>query len=201
MPKLSREKKDERRDYILDVAFELFAEKGYTSTSIRDIMKKADISKGGIYVYFSSKLEMLLAIMERIDSKRTSIIKDLESNLPADQLLSQYLENRLEVFKHPKNQKWSRIALTFWALPKDIPELKEIDDQRYKAYRSDIEYILNKGIREGVFKTSYNVDSMIYQIMSTINGVGVLSGVMGRVITDAQIKDIVDMHLRCLKGE
>lgn len=201
MPKLSKEKKDERRDYILDVAFELFAEKGYASTSIRDIMKKADISKGGIYVYFSSKLEILLAIMKCIDSKRTSIIKDLESNLPADQLLAQYLINRLEVFKYPENQKWSKIVLMFWALPKDIPELKEIDDQRYKAYRADIEHILNKGIREGVFKASYNVDSMIYQIMSTLNGVGVLSGVMGRVITDAQIKDIVDMHLRCLKGE
>ncbi|WP_432665789.1 TetR/AcrR family transcriptional regulator [Wukongibacter baidiensis] len=201
MPKLSEEKKSERRDYILDIAFELFAEKGYASTGMRDIMKASNISKGGIYVYFNSKLEILLGIMQRIDSKRRNILKDIDSSLSADQILSQYLERRLEIFKYPKNHKWAKISLMFWSLPKDIPELKEIDDERYKAYRADIEHIINQGIMEGVFRASYNVDSMVYQIMSTINGVGVLSGVMGRVITDTQIKDIVDMHLKYLKGE
>lgn len=201
MPKLSEEKKRERRDYILDVAFELFAEKGYASTGMRDIMKATNISKGGIYVYFNSKLEILIGIMQRIDSKRINILKDIDCSLSADQILSQYLERRLEVFKYPKNHKWSKISLMFWSLPKDIPQLKEIDDRRYKAYRADIEFIINQGIKEGVFKANGSVDSIVYQIMSTINGVGVLAGIMGRAVTDGQIKDTINMYLEYLKGE
>lgn len=47
------------RDKIMEAAMELFSRKGYHLTSINDIVKKAGISKGLLYHYFSSK-EMLL---------------------------------------------------------------------------------------------------------------------------------------------
>lgn len=51
---------------ILDVAFDLFAVKGYEHTSIQDIVDHLDgLTKGAIYHHFKSKEEILDAAMAR----------------------------------------------------------------------------------------------------------------------------------------
>lgn len=49
----------QKKELILESALELFAENGFHATSISQIAKKAGISKGLIYNYFESKLEIL----------------------------------------------------------------------------------------------------------------------------------------------
>lgn len=51
------------RQTIMEVALELFSNKGYHATSISQIAKVAGISKGLIYNYFDSKEALLRAIM------------------------------------------------------------------------------------------------------------------------------------------
>jgi TetR/AcrR family transcriptional regulator len=52
----------QRRNEILEAAEELFDEKGFESTTIQEIARKTDLSKGTIYLYFKSKDELLLAV-------------------------------------------------------------------------------------------------------------------------------------------
>lgn len=53
-----------RRDELLEIAIDLFAEKGYVGTSIRDIAKAIDRSVSNVYHYFENKEELWLAILE-----------------------------------------------------------------------------------------------------------------------------------------
>ncbi len=55
--------RDEKRHLIMDVSLHLFAEEGYHSTSISKIARKAGISKGLLYNYFSSKEDLLQSII------------------------------------------------------------------------------------------------------------------------------------------
>ncbi len=50
---------------LLDIAAEIFAEKGYHGASIRDLSKRAGVSLSGLYYYFTSKEELLSMIQER----------------------------------------------------------------------------------------------------------------------------------------
>lgn len=50
---------------ILAVAARLFLEKGFDKTSMQDIARTADISKGAIYHHFQSKEEIINAVMAR----------------------------------------------------------------------------------------------------------------------------------------
>jgi len=52
-----------RRKEILVIARELFVKKGYEQTSVNDILKIVDIAKGTFYYYFTSKEEVLEAII------------------------------------------------------------------------------------------------------------------------------------------
>lgn len=53
-----------RKRKVLDVARNLFIEKGFNETSIMDIIHEAKISKGTFYNYFTSKNECLIAMLQ-----------------------------------------------------------------------------------------------------------------------------------------
>jgi AcrR family transcriptional regulator len=54
-----------RREQILAVALDVFAEKGVTGSTVRDIAREAGITEGLIYHYFPSKSALVEAVIER----------------------------------------------------------------------------------------------------------------------------------------
>lgn len=56
----------ERKQHVIQKAHQLFLEKGFQATSIQDILAYSEISKGTFYNYFSSKSELLIAIIKNI---------------------------------------------------------------------------------------------------------------------------------------
>lgn len=58
------------RERIVEAARTLFAEKGYQSTSIADILQAAQANSGSLYHFFPTKQDVLLAVL---DSYRSGI--------------------------------------------------------------------------------------------------------------------------------
>lgn len=56
----------QRRGEILDAAEQLFITKGYAKTTIIDILNAVGIAKGTLYYYYSSKEDILDAVIDRI---------------------------------------------------------------------------------------------------------------------------------------
>jgi AcrR family transcriptional regulator len=52
------------RDRIVRAAMELFWEKGYQSTSVADLLKRAGVHSGSLYHFFPGKQDVLLAVLE-----------------------------------------------------------------------------------------------------------------------------------------
>lgn len=52
------ENKRQKRDALLNTAFELFISKGIQKTSISDIAEKAGVAKGTFYLYFTDKYDL-----------------------------------------------------------------------------------------------------------------------------------------------
>jgi AcrR family transcriptional regulator len=61
---VAQTKKNEVRRAILDAAFQVFAEHGYTKANISHIAKLAKVSPANVYSYFPSKLNILFAIYD-----------------------------------------------------------------------------------------------------------------------------------------
>ena len=60
-----RRRAEARPDEVLDAALELFIEKGFASTRVEDIAKRAGLSKGTVYLYFPSKEALLEGLVRR----------------------------------------------------------------------------------------------------------------------------------------
>lgn len=70
---------ERRRSQIITAAIELFGERGYHGTAIRDIAKRANISIGTIYQYVTDKEDVLfLALIEVLDGYLRGIPAALE---------------------------------------------------------------------------------------------------------------------------
>lgn len=73
---------------ITKVAWQLFHEKGYSETTIDDIIAASGTSKGSFYHYYSSKDELLSSLSDLFDAKYEEVMQTLDPEMNSyDKLL------------------------------------------------------------------------------------------------------------------
>lgn len=65
MRSLRERQREERAALILEVAQQIFSEKGYVEASIDEIAARTGIAKGTVYLHFASKEELVVALFEQ----------------------------------------------------------------------------------------------------------------------------------------
>lgn len=103
---------DDTRERILDVALDLFVEKGYDKTSLREIAERMGFTKAALYYHFASKSDLLMALHMRLHQLTEGWFDDLGEGTvtPAawEQFLDQGIErlqaNRKLFLMHQRNQ-------------------------------------------------------------------------------------------------
>ena len=96
-------KAEETRERIVDASLELFREKGFDETTMRDIAASAGVATGAAYYYFRSKEELVMAFYARTAEEARVLVpqvldqsKELRKRLRAliDLKLSQFAQHR-----------------------------------------------------------------------------------------------------------
>ncbi|MDQ7783908.1 MAG: TetR/AcrR family transcriptional regulator [Desulfomonilaceae bacterium] len=78
-PKKSSQKELDKKCAIGRAAVRLFGEMGYLETTLKDISDAAQLSKGGIYHYFSNKHEILYFVLDNyMDRLLEGLLEELE---------------------------------------------------------------------------------------------------------------------------
>jgi len=102
-PDQFHEIRETTKQKIVDAALELFAEAGFHTTSISQIVRKAGISKGLMYNYFESKEELLKEIVfEGIEYITQSFDPNHDGILTKDELLL-FIDESFEQIKIHRN--------------------------------------------------------------------------------------------------
>ena len=63
-----RQQKESTREALFVTAMRLFDERGYTETSVEDIVREADVARGTFYVHFPTKDDVLIELIRRSDA-------------------------------------------------------------------------------------------------------------------------------------
>ncbi|WML48077.1 TetR/AcrR family transcriptional regulator [Neobacillus sp. PS3-34] len=69
-PKISKSEKEKRRMHIIHSATEVFVRKGFVTSTMQDIVDETGMSRGWVYIYFSSKEEIMKAILAKMTKKQ-----------------------------------------------------------------------------------------------------------------------------------
>jgi AcrR family transcriptional regulator len=106
MPKISAERKTERREQILGGARRCFAEHGYEGATVVLLEREIGLSRGAIFNYFPSKEDLFIELAER-DSARMSdvwVTEGLEAVVrEVVELDPAWLSVYLELFRRVRN--------------------------------------------------------------------------------------------------
>ena len=69
-------KKKSTLDNILDVAHDLFLNRGFSATSVDEICRKAKVTKGGLFHYFKSKECLGKIVLKRFCSSARDMMRE-----------------------------------------------------------------------------------------------------------------------------
>ena len=169
---------EERRKELIETAAGLFAEKGYESVSVRDILKEVGGAPGMFYYYFKSKQDIYLATMEEYISenleRKCSLMEDKE--MPFEErrrILSELIATDIKGYA-------DRFSAT---------EEETISDISYRIY--DLIQMLGKlirpyavfmlqGIKEGKIQNRLGITEKNAEAMAAF----VLYGIWGLIYND-----------------
>ncbi|MCR4402916.1 MAG: TetR/AcrR family transcriptional regulator [Firmicutes bacterium] len=187
-----------KRDLILDAAQQVFSKKGFHQATVEEIADAAGVGKGTVYLYFPSKKEVLVALIEE---RLRDLTRELERRARSvavgarscTEKLRRAISYQMEVLR--KSQDF--LAVTFG----DIGELGRELDKRTKdarrAFLAVMESIISEGTNRGEFRdidprlASYAVEGMIIH-----SALGMTIG-EGAQISEEHVSQLIDL---CLHG-
>ncbi|MGE6577378.1 TetR/AcrR family transcriptional regulator [Paenibacillus xylanexedens] len=105
---------DERRNAIMQAAFTLFGQVGYTKSTMKDIAAKAGVAQGLIGYHFGTKETLLVEVVREwmINKGMKSAFSKLDLEVSPAELLQQALLHVVEFRK--ENREWFTLLINLW---------------------------------------------------------------------------------------
>ena len=98
---MARHNSRNTRSRIVTASWELFYEKGYDDTTVDDIIRLSDTSKGSFYYYFSGKDALLDTLSTILDEYYANLEEELDENMNSfDKLM--FLNYKSHLFMETK---------------------------------------------------------------------------------------------------
>ncbi|WP_114792826.1 TetR family transcriptional regulator [Niabella yanshanensis] len=154
-----------KKEHILEKAEELFSEKGFDATSVRDISKAAGINIAMISYYFGSKEKLMEELFKMRMSAGLVSVKEIAENtdLTTVEKIEKALTGYIERVKTHKS--FYRVILAEQATNKNKSVIRFLGKSK-ESYAQFFETVLAEGYESGSFK--HKVDPVLF--MTTITG-------------------------------
>lgn len=75
LPRWTRQPPDVRRSQLLDAATEVILKKGYGAMAVSEVADRAGVGKGTVYLYFDSKLALLVGMQDRYWERMLEVVE------------------------------------------------------------------------------------------------------------------------------
>lgn len=86
-----------KRELILDSAKQVFIQKGFNRVTMKDIIEKCNISRGGIYLYYSTVDEIFIEVVKKHNRAKIDGIRySIENSTDFHQLIDSFFEEQKE---------------------------------------------------------------------------------------------------------
>jgi AcrR family transcriptional regulator len=154
------------REAILVAATQLFSDKGYAGTTMRDIAKAVGVLPGSLYAHIDGKETLLLEIIQQgiaefLDAVSAGLAEEGSAD---DKLRAMILAHVLVVAKQPQK---TQIVFHQWRyLSDDKQRIVRVERAAYQALFRDV---LESGVRDGTFGTDIDVRVTVLSILGALN--------------------------------
>lgn len=184
-----------RRRAIEDSASELFRERGYAATSVRDIARALDIQGASLYAHVASKEDVLWAIVDRVATafeQATAAAVDEPATDPLDRLRG-FVRAHVRVICADPDA--SSVFVHEWRHLSDDRRAAILE--RRDAYERRLRSLIASGIADGAFAM---VDPAVAAtfLLTALNGIPTWFRSQGHLSPDQLADAYADLAVRSL---
>ena len=148
------EKSINKKNYILKTAEEIFCQKGYLKATMKDVVEKCEISRGGVYLYFNNIKDVFEAVLELLASKEDDFgDKIAEDATYADVLALFVKEQKKNILNKKPNLT---VAIYEYYFENKVSGKKNYVKNEFDMSLYVLEQLIKEGIDAGEF---YDIDA------------------------------------------
>ena len=171
------EKSVQKKKYILEKARTVFSEKGFKNVTMKDIVDACEISRGGLYLYFSSTEEIFLAVLadDSSEDDEEAVVAALSGDASAGDMLALFLKEQKKEILRKKNNL-TVATYEFFSLHKAAKD-NPLKNQFDTAVRI-VEKLIENGVDSGEFYCE-NPVGCARNLMYVVEGLKITAGTIG----------------------
>ena len=177
------DKSAQKKRYILETARKVFMEKGFKDVTMKDVVEACEISRGGLYLYFSSTRELFLEVLklEQLDADDV-FAQNIPKDAGAPDILALFLkEQKRELLG--RKQSLTKASYEFF-FENRIPGKDNVMRRQFDAAVQVIQKLIEEGVRTGEFYCE-DPRRAASNIMYVLEGLKIASQTRG--ITEAAV--------------
>jgi AcrR family transcriptional regulator len=188
-------KREALRQTILEVAADLFVSKGFLGTSLQDIADAMAIGRTGLYYYFKSKDEILLALVEKItvftDQQSAAALSRSDGSPP--EILREMVRNHAQVMLDH--------AVPFRVVDRNEddlpPAVRKVHEASKRSVLEHFAKVIERGMADGSFRAG-DAKVAAFAIIGMCNWSAWWYRADGRLSADEIREQLAEMALNAL---
>ena len=168
-----------KKQMIVNKAKYVFSEKGFKNVTMKDIVDACEISRGGLYLYFSSTEEIFQAVLDMVEddeNKNDEYSKDtLEESSSYELLLLFFKEQKRDILKKKNNLTVAKYEYAFFNRENGVTIRAR---KKFETAALILEKLLERGNMSGEFLCE-NPREEASSIMFCLEGMKICGRTMG----------------------
>lgn len=161
-----RKSGEDRRNEILETARDLIFNEGFSNFTIREVAGRVGISEAAIYRHFSSKEEMLLALLDALFTPwREALNHLLEDDLPFAKKLEELSQLHLH---HLLNERLNPILFLSEAVNPQNQRLLATMRMNLGYLRDAVKSLVVAGLKSRQIRQTVSVESLVAAILGLL---------------------------------
>jgi AcrR family transcriptional regulator len=161
MPKISDERKTERREQILEGARRCFAEHGYEGATVAKLEREIGLSRGAIFNYFPSKEDLFVELAVRDNAR----ISEIWINEGLDAVVREVVE---------LDPAWLSVVLELFRRARTDPDFKRRVEAGHERLAAANRARLEEAQRAGEFRDDLSAKEIGTFVSLVLNGLAVM---------------------------
>lgn len=144
------EKSVQKRQFILETARKIFMEKGYNNVTMKDIVEACGISRGGLYLYFSSTKDIFMEVLQLESQEKDDLFSEnIREDAAASDILAILLKEQKKELLRRKNSL--TVAAYEFFFENKVAKKDNILRSRFEQAVAVMEKLIADGVENGEF--------------------------------------------------
>jgi TetR/AcrR family transcriptional repressor of nem operon len=183
------------RTKAVDAAMKLFWARGYTATSLSDLLEAMGIARSSFYAAFHTKRELFTQCLELFGDRTLAIVEEAAPRLPPTALPRAFFEATLLGVSQSRARQGCMMVNTVLELANVDPELNQLATQKLGAIETAFALAFQRAQQNGELETTRNPQQLANLVMTINLGLRVQSR---QNLSQKALKPIIENSLSML---